>query len=41
VIDPDPAVHFGWSSIVENHIRAGRRIVTTAAAEKLRVLLAC
>src|SRR6185436_11008805 len=39
-VDSDPAVHFAGATIVEDHIRAGRRIITTAAAGKLGVLYA-
>ncbi len=34
-------MHFAWSTIVEDHIRARRGIVTTAAACELSILFAC
>src|SRR5215217_2863780 len=40
VIDLDAAMHLAWSTIVKNHIRSGRCVVTTAAACELRILLA-
>src|SRR6185369_9940645 len=38
LIDLDPPVYFARTTIVEDHIRAGRGIVTAATASELRIL---